>query len=194
MRNTIRTLTYIMIVLALVFVGGVVFLFTDGLSKGFSEFYVLHDNKIITTHETVALDVGKVTTFQCKYIFKSDKNNDSSYVVKVLPYVDRKKDFEFTLDNVPMVFSGIKDMSTAFDLTIDNSSFSICAPASSVQDVLEKLYPEQSVEQEVERYFNYEPMLRIEVISYDGKEKIYIDFLINQYAENIELDKGVIIW
>lgn len=156
-KNTINTIIGILSLLLIVAVVGVVLKFTNGLNEDFKSFYVEHNGKqIVSANSDITLDYNSEHKFDCKYLSTPE---DSSFNVKIVPNVNEETDFEFIADDKTYMWSSLKDLTPAFDLTVEKDYFILSIPSDfSVFNVLTKLNPYSNISiteslPEYNRYF-----------------------------------------
>lgn len=184
----IKILTYC--ILLLVLAGGVGFLafFTNNFKSDFKSFYVQYGNENIIESRQMVLPCNKELKFDCKYLFEAASNqNNTGFDVKILP---GGADFDFLVDGQTISWLYEKDLSSGFDLVVNDSNF-ILTCNRNVAKVLEKVYEGHMVDvpDGVENRF------KLVVISYNKKSAVTIDFSYVINVTGVELDKGDIsVW
>lgn len=169
--NIIVSIASILFIVAIV---GFVFKFTNGLNEDFKSFYLEHNGKqIVAADSQMTFDTGSEHLFECKYISTPE---DSSYSVKVVPNDPDDTDFSFTVDGKFCIWSGVKDLTSCFNLDKQANYFTISFPADfSMQGVLNSLYPESVVviSDDISDYLCY---FTLQVSNYNGSVTYNIDF------------------
>ena len=134
------------IILVLLLVAGlvaVIYKFTNGFNEDFKTFYVEHEGKqILSENSEMTFTEGKTHRFDVKYTFDTDKSETKDYSVTIVP--NAEKDFEYTVDGEPYLYSKAGDLSAAFGLRKHDTYFEIVtADGMTLQSVLERCHTGQ---------------------------------------------------
>lgn len=146
MRTLVKAIVYIAVIGLIAGIIAVIYKYTNGFSEDFKTFYVEYDGEQILTKETkLKFAHGNTYKFDVKYTFEKDGAEPKDYSVKVVPNV--APDFEYTVDEKTYKYSSLKDISIAFELKKDKTSFSITLEDGlSLNSVLRRMHSGKNVE------------------------------------------------
>lgn len=192
-------ISFIVTLLVVGLIGGIIaitYKYTDGFSSDFKTFYLVHDGKEILTPETkVAFVGGKKYKYEVKYVFENGKDEKKGFTVKVLP--NAEKDFEYTVAENKYKYSGLKDITTAFDIKLAEDSFEINIPENfGIKDVVKFMHGGQEVTFSDGATVDMAYPFKLEVTSYNGAAKYTILFNIVSTAgvTGVTLDPTEIVF
>ena len=113
------------------------------VSNGNSTFYVIAGDQTFSSEGNYTLKNGD-NRFVTKYIYSGNSENlHGGYTLSVMP--DADNDFWFTVDGTDEKLSAV-DLSEAFDIEQDKTSFTISYDGGGIDGILAGLYPDQVVE------------------------------------------------
>ncbi len=188
-----KIIAYILIVLAIIALIGVVAKFTGGFTTGFKTFYVTIDGKdVMTTGNGFVATEKSPMKVDVKYVFDSDENTEKNYSVKIVPNAVSGKDFDFTLDDEVYAYQSEKDLTAGFDIVMDGNSFTVTPKGSTITEIMQAIYPENTVGNCDESA--YEDMFTLIVTSYNGEASVKVNFAMYGNVNGITLDQEVIIF
>ena len=179
----VKVITWVVILLLLVTVGGAIAYFTGGFTSEFKTFYLNVDNKdIMTSASDYSITQDKPMKVNVKYTFAEDGAN--GYSVKVVPNVLPGKDFDFTIDGETYSFGAESDLTAGFDIEYSDSSFTI-APKGSLNEVMASLYPDSEISDCSN--LGYKNMFLLVVESYNKESAVTLAFFIPENVTGIEV-------
>lgn len=169
MRTIVKAIVYIAVIGAVIGLIAVIYKYTNGFSEDFKTFYVEYDGEQILTKETkLKLAHGNTYKFDVKYTFEKDSAEPKDYSVKVVPNVT--PDFEYTIDEKIYKYSSLKDISIAFELKKDKTSFSMTLEDGfSLNSVLRRMHGGKNVEVDSAVTAENDYPFRLEISSYNGE-------------------------
>lgn len=138
----ILTLAVVAFIVGLI---AVMYKYTDGFTSDFKTFYLVYDGEEILTDETKAVLVcGNKYKCEVKYVFESDDEEKKGFTVKIIPNTD--SDFDYTVAGSKYKYSNLGDLTTAFDITLEEDSFEINIPENfGLMNVLMYMHGGQNV-------------------------------------------------
>lgn len=182
-HSAVKVISWVLIVLLLVTVGGAIAYFTGGFTTEFKTFYVNVDGKdILTSASGYTIDTSDPMTVNIKYTFAEDTIN--GYTVKVVPNAIPGKDFDFTIDGEVYSFQAESDLTAGFDIEYKETSFTI-TPKGNLSEVMAALYPNNTVSDCTD--LGYSNMFLLVVGSHNGESTVTIAFSIAEAVTGIEL-------
>lgn len=176
MKTLVQVVLYGFLAVLVVGIIAVIYKYTNGFNEDFKTFYVEYNGeKILTEKTTLELDPKKQNVFAVKYTF--DKEEDSrGYSIKIVPNVTT--DFEFTVDDKKYMYSKAKELTEAFKIVKDETSFEIEVDENNnVHDVLKRVYGGEVKVSKAQAESNGYPYMLI-ISSYNGKINYNIAFKI----------------
>ena len=181
MKTLVQILLYGFLAVLVVGIIAVIYKYTNGFNEDFKTFYVEYNGEqILTEKTTIELDPEEQHVFSVKYTFDKEEDN-RGYSVKVIPNVTT--DFEFTVDGKAYVFSKAKELTDAFKIIKDESSFEIEVDKSeNIQEVLKRVYGGEMVVPKAKAESNEYPFTLV-ISSYNGNVNYYISFKIKGVSE-----------
>ncbi len=185
-----KIITGVIVVLVVALAVGLIFKFTNGFNEDFKTFYLEQDGKQILTSETdTAFVRGEDYRYEVKYTFDSGKSEPKGYNVKVVP--NSKIKLSFKAGGKTYSYADAKELTEAFTIKKEAGAFTVSIPKElSLKSVLEKVYgKEVELEAEPKGY-----IYTLVVSSYNEKVTYKINFGVSIKVEEIELDKGSIIF
>ena len=185
MKTFIQIILYGCLVLLIVGVIAVIYKFTNGFNEDFKTFYVEYNGEqILTEKTTLELDPEQQHVFAVKYTFDKEEDN-RGYTVKVL--TNAAADFEFTIGNKAYTYSKAKELTDAFKIIKDESSFEIEVDESeNIQEVLKRVYGDTVYVPKSQADHNEYPFVLV-ISSYNGNVNYYISFKIKGVSEIEEI-------
>lgn len=187
-----KVLSYVVVILLLAAACGSLAYFTNGFTSDFKTFYVESNGKTYLSNTTdYVLSQEEDNIFDVKYTFGAINKDISGYTVKVVPNVSSGNDFDFTVDGAVYSFGAEPDLTKCFEIVQNEDSFSLNGDFT-MQSVLEKLYPEQTVEFDTADV-NWEvDNFTLLVYSYNGEAVISIGFHNYEAVTGVELQEELI--
>ena len=139
---------------------GVVFIYrsTNGFKENIKTFTVEYEEQELnTTESSVSIRIGAPNQFKLSFLeekYKGDKAN-TDYSISI--YANHLIKESFTVDEKPVAYNMLGDITKAFTVVKNNDGFTIETP-NTMTELLNKLYPETIIgckEYESEKnYFN----------------------------------------
>lgn len=187
MKTFVQILLYGCLVVLVVGIIAVIYKYTNGFNEDFKTFYVEHNGEQILTENTaIELDPEQQHVFTVKYTFDKDEDK-RGYTVKVL--ANATADFEFTIGNKAYTYSKAKELTDAFKIIKDESSFEIEVDESeNIQEVLKQVYGDTVYVPKAQADRNEYPFVLV-VSSYNGNVNYKIAFKIKGVSEIEELTR-----
>ncbi len=191
-KTIIKVISWVLIVLVIVALIGVVAKFTGGFTSDFKTFYVTVDGKdIMTTTNGYMVSPKNPMKVDIKYTFAGE-SDENGYSVKVVPNVIEAEDFDFTLDGEVYSYQGEKDVTKGFNIQYDETSFTISPKGVNTQEILQAVYPNNTIGDCVDK--GYENMYSLIITSYNGESSVIINFSVASAVTGITLDPEVIVF
>ena len=193
-QTAAKVIGVILVLLLLAGIVAVIYRFTNGFNEDFKTFYVEYDGKqILTSDSELILEPGETNRFDVKYTFDTGQSEVKDYSVEIVPNVE--KDFEYTVNGEPYLFSRAGDLSAAFSLNKQESYFELTLQEDmTLQSILEAVYPGQQVEvPENASGGNPFPYALI-VSSYNGNVSYHIAFNLGAEVTGITIDPPSIVF
>jgi len=146
MKTFVKVIVYVLVIALFVGIIGVIYNFTNGFNEEFKTFYVEYGGeKILSMQTTLELERGKTHTFNVKYTFDKDDAEPKDYSVKIVPHMT--KDFDYIVNGERYLFSKIKDLTVAFKIDKNATSFDVAIPkVTSLKNVLSAYHDGAQVE------------------------------------------------
>ncbi len=144
-RIAIQATVGILVLALIAGVIAIVYKYTDGFNEDFKTFYVEHDGKqILTENSSMTFEAGKAQTFTVKYTFDNTEETPRDYSVKVI--ANTANDFEYTVDDKKYIYSKAKELTDAFGIKKDKTSFTMSITKDmNIQNVLRNVYGSNDV-------------------------------------------------
>ena len=193
-QTAAKVIGVILVLLLLAGIVAVIYRFTNGFNEDFKTFYVEYDGKqILTSDSELILESGETNRFDVKYTFDTGQSEVKDYSVEIVPNVE--KDFEYTVNGEPYLFSRAGDLSAAFSLNKQESYFELTLQEDmTLQSVLEAVHSGQQVEvPENASDGNPFPYALI-VSSYNGNVSYHIAFNLGAEVTGITIDPPSIVF
>lgn len=181
---------FIFILIIAIIGGGAYFLLihTDNFSSDFSTFYVEYNRAHLPQTSDVIYEKGSVQRFDVKYTFDFINKEQKGYSVKVVPNANAET-AEYVIDGKYYAFSGLKDITSAFDIELNDSYFTLSIPKDfTIKTVLGKIYPDKTVEVDGDYTDSEEKFYTLIITSYDGAISYSVNFGIAVKVRGVELD------
>ena len=146
MGKLIKTISYIVLLLAVVAVVGVFAKFTDGFTGDFKTFYVsVEGNDVLTSADGYTVTEETPLEVSVKYVFGAlTKDEPKGYKS------DESKNFPFTAGGEVCTYYGTEDLTSGFVIEKGETSFTVLPKGGTVTEILSAVY-NQSVS-ECENY------------------------------------------
>lgn len=192
-KMLIKTLTYLLAALAIVFAVGTAYRFTNGFNEEFKTFYPEYAGRRLLSYDGKLLLSGNERhVFKIRYTFDTGGTSPKDYTVRIVPC--ENVDFEFTVDGSTYRFGAEPDLSRGFKLEKSAAEFSFEMPDSpTAASVLSEQYGGKAV-QLPENYEEPEYPYMLIVSSYNGKATYKIRFGKGRSVEGVELDRTGIVF
>ena len=193
-QTAAKVIGVILVLLLLAGIVAVIYRFTNGFNEDFKTFYVEYDGKqILTSDSELILESGETNRFDVKYTFDTGQSEVKDYSVEIVPNVE--KDFEYTVNGEPYLFSRAGDLSAAFELNKQDSYFEFTLQEDmTLQSVLASVHSGQQVEvPENASDGNPFPYALI-VSSYNGNVSYHIAFNLGAEVTGITIDPPSIVF
>lgn len=194
-KTVAKIIAYVLAALVLVTVVGLIYKFTNGFNEDFKTFYVEYDGKqILTAGSKLDLEMNSAHTFKVKYTFDKEDAEPKDYNVKIVPHVT--KDFDYTVDGERYIFSKVTDLTPAFGLKKEQTSFTLTIPDKlDIQKALSIVHIDKAVSVPEQAEENNPRPFRLVVSSYNDKVVYNIDLEVREITvSDIELDKPNIVF
>ena len=128
-----------------------------------------------------------------KYTFDTDKSETKDYSVTIVP--NAEKDFEYTVDGEPYLYSKAGDLSAAFGLRKHDTYFEIVtAEDTGLTGVLESKYSGQTVEIPENAASENPYPFKLVISSYNESVTYNIRFNVGVDVTGVTLDPSEIIF
>ncbi len=185
MKTFVQILLYGCLVVFVIGIIAVIYKYTNGFNEDFKTFYVEYNGEQILTEKTaIELVPNDVHKFTVKYTFDKDEDN-RGYTVKVLS--NATADFEFRIGNKAYTYSKAKELTEAFKIIKDETSFEIEVDESeNIQEVLKRVYGDTVYVPKAQADRNEYPFVLV-ISSYNGNVNYYISFKIKGVSEIEEI-------
>lgn len=193
-QTAAKVIGVILVLLLLAGIVAVIYRFTNGFNEDFKTFYVEYDGKqILTSDSELILEPSETNRFDVKYTFDTGQSEVKDYSVEIVPNVE--KDFEYTVNGEPYLFSRAGDLSAAFELNKQDSYFEFTLQEDmTLQSVLASVHSGQQVEvPENASDGNPFPYALI-VSSYNGNVSYHIAFNLGAEVTGITIDPPSIVF
>lgn len=183
----IKVISYIFVVMVLVGVIGVVAYFTGGFTSGFKTFYLTINGKdVLTSASGYSVDSENPLVVDVKYVFGFAGEEETGYLVKVVPNTGEVEDFEFTVDGQKQSFKAQKDLTAGFHIEYGEDSFTL-TPIGNIEEIIQAVYPTSEIGGcDIP---GYENMFALIVTSYDGSASVTVYFCCPDKVTGVGLDK-----
>lgn len=190
MSKTVKIISWVLIVLALIGSIGAIAYFSGGFSGGFQSFYLMVNGKeVVKSGTNFEATLTEPLNVEVKYSLADE--NTSGYTVKIVPNALSGKDFDFTLDGDVYSYQGEKDLTEGFNIKYDENSFTV-TPKGGLNEIMQAIYPNNTVGDLSE--CGYENMFLLVVTSFDGEQSVTVAFTVPENLSGITLDPDHIIF
>ena len=163
--KAIGIITYIVVCLLLISAVGVIAYFTNGFSTDFKTIYVKYDNQnLLGDYNSVSLSSGE-------NVFKVSRSLSASKDIEYNVQVSPKVDFSYYVNGEEHRFLELTDLTEFFLLSKNNNEFVISGD-QNIDFILQKLYPNQTIEYEQGDIDYSSDMFLITVSTSDAKCEI----------------------
>lgn len=190
MSSTVKLISWVLIVLALVGAIGAIAYFSGGFSGGYQSFYLTVNGKdVVKSGNNFEATLTDPLTVEVKHTLADE--NSSGYTVKVVPNVISGKDFDFTLNDDVYSYQGEKDLTAGFDIKYAENSFTV-TPKGGLNEIMQAIYPSYTVGDLTG--CGYENMFLLVVTSYDGEQSVKVAFTVPEKLSGITLTPDHIIF
>lgn len=192
MGRVIKTISYIVLLLAVVAVVGVFAKFTDGFTGDFKTFYVsVEGNDVLTSAGGYTVTEETPLEVNVKYVFGAlTKDEPKGYTVKIAPNkTDESKNFPFTAGGEVCTYYGTEDLTSGFIIEKGETSFTVLPKGGTMTEVLSAVYnrPVSDCEN-----FGYGDMFTAIITSFNGEASVKLHFSLAGKVTKIILDKEAI--
>lgn len=173
-NNKGRVRSVVFIALALVLITGLAILLTRLISCNngqYDSFYVTRNGTIYAPKDQAWQFPGETLTYNVNYS-GGDNRLPKGYSVKVVSNATDETDFSYAVDgNAHRYGKENLDLTTAFDIELNAASFTLTMPYS-MQEVLQSLYPDNTVTVSDDVDLKAQPYFIIVVTAYDEKARV----------------------
>lgn len=140
MKTWVKVITYVLIVLFLVFGIGLIYRYTNGFSEDFKTFYLEYNGeKILSTTSTANYTAGDQIRYDVKYMSDLTGTGTQEYTVSIIP--NPEADVIVTVDGVSEEWSSLPDFTPCFEILKEDSYFMIDLPEDfSVTGLLSEIF------------------------------------------------------
>ena len=184
----LRIFIFILIIAILGVGAYFVMIHTDNLSSDFSTFYVEYDGHHLAQSSDAIYEKGSVQRFDVKYTFDFLSKEQKGYSVKIVPN-GKAETAEYVIDGKYYAFSGLSDITSAFDMELNDSYFTLSIPKDfTIKTVLDKIYPNKTVEVNGDYDISEEKFYTLIISSYDGAISYSVNFGIAVKVRGVTLD------
>ena len=192
MGKVIKTISYIVLLLAVVAVFGVFAKFTDGFTADFKTFYVsVEGEDVFTSAGGFTVTEEKPLKVNVKYVFGVfTKDEPKGYSVNIAPNkTDESKNFPFTAGGEVYDYFDKADLTNGFVIEKGETSFTVLPKGGTLTEVLSAVYnrPVSDCEN-----FGYSDMFTAIITSYNGEASVKLHFSLAGKVTKIILDKEAI--
>lgn len=185
-----KVLAWLFVILILVGSVGAIAYLTGGFKEEVNIFYVVvEDKEVTTTDGGYLLSKDDTLSVAVKYRFVAE--DTKGYTVKVIPNVLPDKDFDFSLNGEVYSYQAEKDLTKGFNIQMEEDSFTI-SPKGNLVEVMQAIYPGNEVE--ILGNGAYEDMFLLVITSYDGESSVTISFAVLDAVRGITLHPSHIIF
>ena len=192
MGRVIKTISYIVLLLAVVAVVGVFAKFTDGFTGDFKTFYVsVEGNDVLTSAGGYTVTEETPLEVSVKYVFGAlSKDEPKGYTVKIAPNrTDESKNFPFTAGGETFNYYDTSDLTSGFVIEKGETSFRVTPKGGTVTEILSAVYNQSVSDCE---NFGYSDMFTVIITSYNGEASVKLHFSLAGKVTKIILDKEAI--
>ena len=192
MGKVIKTISYIVLLLAVVAVVGVFAKFTDGFTGDFKTFYVsVEGNDVLTSAGGYIVTEETPLEVNVKYVFGAlTKDEPKGYTVTIAPNkTDESKNFPFTAGGETFNYYDTSDLTNGFVIEKGETSFRVTPKGGTVTEILSAVY--QTSVSDCEN-FGYSDMFTVIITSYNGEASVKLHFSLAGKVTKIILDKEAI--
>ena len=193
MKTIIQVIVYVAVIALIVGIIAIIYKYTDGFNEEFKTFYIEYNGQQILSKETkIKLAHGNTFTVNVKYTFDKEDAEPNDYSVKVVPNVD--PDFEYSVDGKARKYSSLKDLSLAFGIKKEATSFTLTLEDGlNMQSVLSKMHNGSTVEVENSALNANDYPFCLEISSYNGEITYKVLFnVVSGAVTGVTLDQAYI--
>lgn len=184
---------WVLLILLFLGVGGFIYRNTNGFNENFASFYVEYNGEKITTERhNLKVRNASENRFNVKYTLSFVDDSLKGYHVKIMPYAEEGKDFNFVRNGNNYSFSSIGDLTSVFEVNYQEEYFTI-KPKNSVLAILQAKYPDEVIELSPE-YEDLDECFVMEVSSDDKKNAVLIYFGLADDIERITISPSEVIF
>ena len=145
-RNTlVGVITAIILILIVVGIIGLVYSLTNGFTEDFKTFTVEYGDELLPlTGKKLCFERGSENKFTVNYVFDAPNAESKDYNVKIV--ANAETDFEFTVDEQRFSWRGMGDVTKAFAIKKEATSFTLTIPEGyDAEKVLQALFEGKEV-------------------------------------------------
>lgn len=144
-NNISSVLSSLSILMLVVVVVGFLFYRTDGFTTAYKQFYlVCGDDNIVGNRDNMPIKLNEEYRFDIVNKIAGLIDDDSNYVVKIVPKIDEKTNFTFIVDNEEKTYGDIESLTKCFELRLYTNYF-ILKATTDLPNMLQDLYSVDSV-------------------------------------------------
>ena len=179
----------VLILLAVVGSGFFIYKHTDGCNSEFKTFYVEYNGHHLPAESSDIYSQNMEYKFDIVYPFGFIDKEQKGYDVKVIPNANAEAVL-YVIDDRYYSFRDLNDITSAFKITKEDDSFTLSIPKDfTIKTVLEKIYPDKTIEID-EEYLNYdEAFYTLIISSYNGANQYTVNFgIVDGLVKGVSLD------
>lgn len=175
--NSTAWAVYLLFVLALIAVAAM-FLYknTGGFETDFKTFYVnVNGKSVFESANGYGIKDDEELKVNVVYTFSKVDSAKKGYSVKVVPNVEQKNNFKFTVDGEEKYFDELSNFAKGFNINKRDDYFTISAKGD-LNAILKAVCDGEEISDCVG--YSFEDMFALEVYSYNGKNKVTLYFCV----------------
>lgn len=174
--NFASILSSLVIFMLVALVVGFLFVRTDGLTTGYKEFYVQCGNdKIISDRDNFSIVIGREYKFDVVNEKDGITQQNSNYLVRVVPNITSTTTFSFTADGVLKNYSDIDDLAKCFSVNARDNYFEFTA-FNDLTAIMKILYKTDNISDCPTAIDSGFPYFRLVITNIDSGDIININF------------------
>lgn len=196
-NKIVKAISVLLVFLLCVGIFAMVAKFTNGFTEDFKTFYVTYNGKKLFSFDNqFFLEREEEHRFDVTYVFEfldDDEDPNREYSVKIIPNVDDKTDFTFTVDGDEYAYSEVGELTKGFLLDKQDTYFVLSVTNDTcLESVLEGVYG-KDVDTPKDEYCPSPYLYTLVITSYDESITYFIDFAIGKGVTEIELDTDKVV-
>lgn len=196
-NKIVKAISALLVFLLCVGIFAMVARFTNGFTEDFKTFYITYNGKkLFSSDNQFFLAREEEHRFDVTYVFEfldDDEEPNKDYNVKIIPNVDDKTDFTFTIDGEEYAYSEVGELTKGFLLDKQDTYFILSLTKDTcLESVLEGVYG-KDVDAPKDEYCPSPYLYTLVITSYDESVTYFIDFAIGKGVTEIELDTDKVV-